>query len=426
MNTNILDYGAKSDGVTLNTQYIQMAIDKCAESGGGRVTVPCGAFVTGTIYLRDNVELHLEHGAVLVARTNMDDYNELDAYEQNFGCPKTEEWVGKHLIIALEVKNTAITGTGTIDGSGDFFFGEPVFESGYGWRLGIAKARDKTILRPGQLVCFIECEDVTVTDVTLRNTPCWGLFLYGCERVTVRGLKAFSRPYFANTDGIDIDCCRFVTVSDCIINTGDDAIAIRGSSKRLKKYRPCEYVTVSNCVLGSYACAIRVGVGIGDIRHIIMSNITITSGGYGVQLCTDYGLSGCVNIEDVSFTGFSMDNCAWPLKIMENNGARVRDITFDGFNVSAFGSTRLLFAHKDTAENITLKNFTLHLSRAVGAKECDYDKEGKYIFEAKNVNGLCVDGFKIYTDKETLSKWGISDYDGCTRRYERGFEIITE
>ena len=425
MTFDILDFGAKADGVTLNTEYIQKAIDECAKSGG-RVSVPCGMFVTGTLYLRDNVELHLEHGAVLKASTNMDDYNELDAYPQNFSSPNVEEWLGKHLIIALECKNVAITGTGMIDGSGDFFFGEPGYTSGYGWRKGFAKARDKKILRPGQLICFIECEDVTVNDITVKNTPCWGLFLHGCERVSVKGFKAYSCEYFANTDGIDIDCCRYVTVSDCIIKTGDDAIAVRGASKRLKNPKPCEYITVSNCVLGSYACTIRVGVGDGIIRHVRMSNITITSGGYGIQLCTDYGGNGGVSIEDVSFYNFSMDECAWPLKIAENNGAKVRDISFDGFYVNAFGSTRFLFEHKDSAENISVKNFTLHLKAYDGIKEYEYDGRGDYILEAKNVNGLCVESFKIYTDKETLSKWIISNYEGCTRRYERGFEIIAK
>ena len=102
----ITDYGAVADGVTLCTQNIQTAIDVCAAAGGGRVTVPAGTFVTGTIWLKSNVELHLSHGAVLKASENLADYNEPDAYEQNFSYPP-EEWVGKHLILAVEVENTS-------------------------------------------------------------------------------------------------------------------------------------------------------------------------------------------------------------------------------------------------------------------------------------------------------------------------------
>ena len=91
MNTNIIDYGAVSGG-GLCTEAIQRAIDECERSGGGRVTVPPGLYKTGTIWLKSNVELHLEHGSILKASDNLDDYNSLDAYEQNYGCDN-ERWV---------------------------------------------------------------------------------------------------------------------------------------------------------------------------------------------------------------------------------------------------------------------------------------------------------------------------------------------
>ena len=109
MNINILTTGAMADGVTLNTESIQKAIDLCAENGGGRVEVPAGTFVTGTIWLKSHVELYLEQGAVLKASTNMDDYNELDAYPQNYSW-LPEEWVGKHLIITVGQTDVAIAG----------------------------------------------------------------------------------------------------------------------------------------------------------------------------------------------------------------------------------------------------------------------------------------------------------------------------
>ena len=104
MNTNILDFGAISDGIALNTKAIQNAINKCAESGGGRVTVPAGVYKTGTIWLKSHVELHLEAGAEFLASDNLDDYNSTDAYEQNYDCLQ-EGGVGKHLIIAHEIED---------------------------------------------------------------------------------------------------------------------------------------------------------------------------------------------------------------------------------------------------------------------------------------------------------------------------------
>ena len=155
MNTNICDFGAVSGGTVLCTKAIQEAIDACAQSGGGRVTVPPGVYLTGTVWLRDNVELHLEHGSVLKASTNMEDYNALDAYEQNFSYAP-EQWVGKHLILAIECKNVALTGSGTIDGSGDSFYSDELTFCTYAWKDGIQLAKDKELCRPGQLLCFVQ------------------------------------------------------------------------------------------------------------------------------------------------------------------------------------------------------------------------------------------------------------------------------
>ena len=101
MEYNIIAYGAVADGVTLNTLSIQSAIDDCAIHGGGRVTVPSGVFKTGTIMLKDHVELHLMPGAVLLGSECMEDYNSENAYEQCWGSA-AEEWKGKHMILACE------------------------------------------------------------------------------------------------------------------------------------------------------------------------------------------------------------------------------------------------------------------------------------------------------------------------------------
>jgi len=253
MNTNVLDYGAKAHPENLCTKEMQAAIDACYASGGGVVTVPAGFYRTGTLWLRSNVELHLEHGATIKGSDDLDDYNPEDAYEQNFSSRANEKWLGKHLIIAHECENTAITGTGTIDGNGDIFMGKEQSWSSansaspYVWREGCRQAKDDELCRPGQLICFIECRRVTLRDITVTNQPAWGCFFHGCEYVTIRGLKTFNQHTIFNSDGIDLDCCKYVTVSDCLIDTGDDCIAIRGNP-RVLKYSDgiCEHITISN------------------------------------------------------------------------------------------------------------------------------------------------------------------------------------
>ena len=115
-----------------------------------------------------------------------------------------------------------------------------------------------------------------VNDISIVDSPCWSCYLLGCEGVQIRGIKVKNPIWMLNSDGLDVDSSRFVTISDCIIETGDDAITLRGCEHRVKnKNMHCEFVTVTNCVLSTGICAFRIGVGQGHIRHATISNIAI-------------------------------------------------------------------------------------------------------------------------------------------------------
>lgn len=412
MNTNVLDYGAVADGKTLCTQAFQAAIEFCSKSGGGRVTVPTGAYLIGTIYLLSGVELHIEHGARVLGSSNPNDFNELDKYVQNFSCAETEHWVGKHLIIALECENIAITGNGTIDCNGSNFYGEKSYGMHFYWRYGYSKENQNGELRLGQHICFIECKNITVRDVTLTNCCCWGFFFHGCENVGVRGIKVFNPNHYANTDGIDIDCCKNVTVSDCIINTGDDAIAVRGASSRLKNPRPCEYIAISNCVLSSSACAVRVGVGDGLIRHVQISNITVESGGFFTEIMTDYGGRGHVSIEDVHFSGISASDCAFPIFVENNSSAHISNISFENITVSAFAKSIFSNLGSGCISDIRLKNVRIEMFENSKLSEKDSKMQGNCIFNAENTDGLSFENVEICADEKLLKKWKIFENIG--------------
>ena len=142
--------------------------------------------------------------------------------------------------------------------------------------------------RPGQMVYLCECENVRISEVELNNAPYWTLFLHGCERVTIHGVRIWNDYKTHNGDGIDIDCCRYVTVSDCIIHSGDDCITFRGDDRKLKRKKPCEYITVTNCIVESRCNAFRVGVGTGLIRNCTVSNVIISDGSAGIHVCSRY------------------------------------------------------------------------------------------------------------------------------------------
>ena len=360
MDHNILDYGAVSSNEILSTVAIQRAIDACAESGG-RVMIPAGTFYTGTVYLKSNVELHLCHGAKLLGSKDLDDYNEEDAYEQNWRS-NNEGWNGKHLIIAHECENVAITGSGIIDGNAFAFFEEldPNTTHGYVWQKGVAGQRDKERLRPGQLVCFIECKHITVRDVTMQNATCWTCYFYGCDFVTVSGVKIYNTYYHLNTDGIDVDTSRYVTISDCVILTGDDCITFRGSGKRLKnKDRICENVSVTNCILQASACAFRIGVGTFPIKNVFVSDIVIKYAGECFCFNPEYGgqQGFGTEIDNVHFSGVSVEETGLLMSLRGLNGTPVKNISVT--NVTALKAQRaaMLFSKVDGAvSNVTLRN----------------------------------------------------------------------
>ncbi len=183
--TSILDFGAVGDGKTLNTAAIQKAIDKAASDGGGSVLVPAGVFVTGTLQLRSNVDLHLEIGSVLKGSNRLEDYS-LNA-----------RVVG--LLFTQDAENVSITGQGTLDGNGDSFMeltkGKKIEHAGVMWtrqkerfrevRQGIGDGPVVPKERPFQMIIFSDCRRVTVRDVFITNSPFWTLHCADCDGVVV-------------------------------------------------------------------------------------------------------------------------------------------------------------------------------------------------------------------------------------------------
>jgi polygalacturonase len=298
---DIKDFGAVGDGKNKDTSAIQKAIDECSENGGGRVIVSPGKYLTGTFFLKDNVDLHLMPGAVLLGSPDLSDYNADDCFEQNLVFAK-ENVTGAHLIIAHEVENVSITGRGCIDGNSSVFFGTAPNESAN------FSIKDK---RPGQMIYFCECKNVLVEGVALNNAPYWTCFIHGCENVSVRGVRISNPPQTQNGDGVDIDCCRNVTISDCIIFSGDDCITLRGNNKTLKnKEIVCENVAISNCVLSTPCNAFRIGVGDGIVRNCVISNIVITETRNGICFISKYSENQKkgTTIENINISNVIMDS----------------------------------------------------------------------------------------------------------------------
>lgn len=307
---NIKEFGATGCAEQLCTAFIQKAIDAGAAEGGGTILFPPGTYLTGTIYLKDNVTLHLETGATILGSPNPKDYNRDDFCSQNrvFAAERVS---GAHLVVAVEAANIAVTGGGRIDGNRKAFSDKnwdenPVLFEYPEWR-------------PGQMLFFCECKNVTIKDVQLYNAPYWTCFLHGCEDVCVNNVRIWNDQRTWNGDGLDIDCCTRVNVSDCNIDTGDDCITLRGNVAPLKdQRRVCQHVTINNCVLRTRCNAFRIGVGNGVIRDCVISNCVIRETRTAICIISKYGkTSPGVTIENVLFDNLYID-AVRPIVISSN------------------------------------------------------------------------------------------------------------
>ena len=274
----VQEYGAVGNGTMLDTAAIQKAIDACSAAGGGTVYFSPGVYLSGTVFLKDNIRLFLEVGAVLRGSPRPADYPPIvrkNASAPAFTVPPFAG--GGILVYADGVRNVSIEGRGTIDGQGpEFWLKEKI-------NAFVRKPMPK---RPLAMVAIVSSQSVLVRDVTLLNSPCYTLWLLGCDNVNVDGITIRNPHDGPNTDGIDVDCCSSVRIANCSIDGGDDAIAVRSDAGQLGEDKPCENITVTNCTLCSVpACALRVGYG-GDsvLRNCAFSNLTIHGSDIGIDI----------------------------------------------------------------------------------------------------------------------------------------------
>jgi polygalacturonase len=233
----IVDFGAKADGHTVCTVAIQKTIDQCSVQGGGVVLVPAGTFITGSIKLKNNVTLHLQHQAVLQASTDSVDYP---------GDKKNKS------VIAIDsVENVSIAGDGTIDGMGIYF-----------------SVANEAPNRPF-LVLVKDSKNIRLEDITLKNSAYWTLKLLGSEHVFIRGISIYSHANF-NNDGIDIDS-KDVVISDCIVDCDDDGLCLKSDRKV-----PTENIVITNCIVASNCNFIKMGTAsFGGFKNISISNCVL-------------------------------------------------------------------------------------------------------------------------------------------------------
>ena len=235
---NVRDYGAKGDGRTLDHGAINRAIDACMADGGGQVLVPAGTYLCGSIRLKSHVDLHLTAGAtILAAPAAMKAYDEPERWEGPQYQDGGHTFFHNSLIWAEEAENVCITGRGTIDGQG---LTKKDTEKSGNVEGGSIGTGDKAI-------ALKLCRNILIRDITIYRGGHFAIIITGCDRGTIDNVTVDT-----NRDGIDIDCCKYITVSNTKVNTPrDDAIVLK-SSYALKKAVPCEHILITNCLVTGY------------------------------------------------------------------------------------------------------------------------------------------------------------------------------
>lgn len=284
------EFGAKADGSTKDTAALQKAIDAASAAGGGRVMLRKGTYLSGTLFLKNGVELHLAEGAVIKGSPDKEDYCAADAFAQNYALSrKSDNTSGGHLIVAHDCTDIAITGRGRIDGNSAAFLTDAKGRQHPDWKRGIP-------WRPGQMLYIVDCSKVRIEGIEMYNSPYWTCHLLNNDDVIVSGcrIRTERKKYRTwNGDGIDIDRCTRVTVRNCDINTEDDCITLRAScASRLKNPKNCRNVLVENCILSSACTGVRIGVGEGVIRDCRISGMVIRDTNVGVSFISAWGTAG--------------------------------------------------------------------------------------------------------------------------------------
>ena len=269
---DVTESGATGDGKTLDTAAINRTIDACTAAGGGTVYLPPGTYLSGMVILRSNVTLYLEAGATLLGSKNISDYS------SQAGPPTNGDANQKHLIFARDAENVGVAGPGRIDGQGPLFWvpsGRKPVPPQEAWR-DVATYDWKPLARPSPMLEFYNCKNLRIEEVRIENAPGWTLRPIHCDNVFIRGISIKNPVIGPNCDGIDPTCCHNVFISDCLIDTADDAICLKSENPYGESLRVSKNITITNCVLSSCCNGLKFGTATrGGFENVTFSNSVI-------------------------------------------------------------------------------------------------------------------------------------------------------
>lgn len=379
---NVLDYGAKPDGTTLDTAAIQKALDECGDAGGGTVEFPAGNYLSEPLVLRSATTVKLDPGATLQAVTHQSNFMKTPG--DWLKAKSSGAFVS--FISGKDLSDITFTGGGTIDGSGFAWWGEA------------EKARERvpgyTLPRPN-LIGLQRCKHVVLENVTLQNSPKYHFVPEQCDGIVVSNVTIQAPENAANTDAIDPVDSRNVLITRCRIDTGDDNVAIKAGHKVAGREFASEDITISDCLI-LHGHGVSIGSEtLGGVRNVTVTHCVFDGTANGLRIKSQRGKGGLV--ENIVYEDIRMTNVD-------------PAITFTSYYManSARDPVQKAAPDSDTAEAVTagtpvfrdihIRNLTAECQRGAGIIEgLPESVISNVVFE--NVSISAVSGMKIVNAK---------------------------
>ncbi|MFW0718454.1 glycoside hydrolase family 28 protein [Pedobacter sp. N23S346] len=274
---NITKFGVKSDSTVLQTKAIQKVIDKAFAKGGGTIIIPKGTYLSGALFFKKKTSLVLLEGAVLKGSDEIKNYSLIPSRMEG----QSLDYYAA-LVNAYGVDGFSITGPGTINGNGLKFW--KTFWAHREDMKKIGKSSTNLEVSRPRLIFIWKCNNVKIQNIKLCNAGFWTTHLYQCNDVLIdhADIRSPFKPVKApSTDGVDIDVCKRVTITNCYISVNDDAIVIKGgkgpTAHKLPQNGIVEDVLIEHCTFGPAHATLTLGSESIHAKNITMRNCVVNN-----------------------------------------------------------------------------------------------------------------------------------------------------